>query len=107
MSVNFFSLSQFSDPQENYQIMRKAMIQRAALVPYIYTQAYTAHKTGTYNCDKFEISCTGLSILRPMYYEYRTVPEAMTYGDTQVKHHTCTVLLPCIVCVMFCSVFLW
>ena len=36
--------------------MRTAMIQRAALVPYIYTQAYAAHKTGTHNFDKFEIS---------------------------------------------------
>ena len=36
--------------------MRKAMIQRATLVPYIYTQAYTAHKTGAYNFEKFEIS---------------------------------------------------
>ena len=26
----------------------------------------------------------GLSLLRPMYYEYPTAPEAMTYTDTQV-----------------------
>ena len=32
--------------QENYRIMREAMILRGAMVPYIYTHARTAHDTG-------------------------------------------------------------
>ena len=32
--------------QENYKIMRIAMRQRAAMIPYIYTEARAAYDTG-------------------------------------------------------------
>ena len=34
--------------QENYKIMRIAMRHRAAMVPYIYTEARAAYDTGIY-----------------------------------------------------------
>ena len=34
-------------PTENYEIMRRAMLMRASLVPYIYTHARYAHDHGT------------------------------------------------------------
>jgi alpha-glucosidase len=57
-------------PPANYPIMRSFMRLRLALVPYIYTQAYSAYDTG-------------LSILRGMYYDYPEDPEAYAFMDSQ------------------------
>jgi len=51
---------------DNFQTMRKAIELRYALVPYIYTFA-------RYTYD------TGLSICRPMYYDYPEVEEAYNF----------------------------
>jgi len=58
-------------PPMNCEIMCKAMILRASLVPYIYSNARYAYDEG-------------LSLLRPMYYEFPESPEAYTF-DHQVK----------------------
>ena len=50
-------------PAENFQIMRDFLKFRYALIPYIYTAARYAHDSG-------------ISILRPMYYEYPNREEA-------------------------------
>lgn len=55
-------------PYENFQIMRDAFHLRYALLPYIYTMARTAHDTG-------------VSICRPMYYDYPDDAEAYMYPN--------------------------
>ena len=63
---------------------------RASLVPYSYSNARTAYDEGTimYWCTvDGAIHCyhlTGLSLLRPMYYEFPESPEAYTF-DKQVS----------------------
>jgi hypothetical protein len=44
-------------PTSNFEIMRKALQDRAQLLPYLYTAVRQAYDTG-------------LSLMRPMYYEY-------------------------------------
>ncbi len=56
--------------QENYEIMRDFIILRASLVPYIYSNARTAYDEG-------------ISLLRPMYYDFPEKDNAYTY-DKQV-----------------------
>ena len=56
--------------QVNYEIMRRSMVLRAALVPYIYTHAREAYDEG-------------LSLLRPMYYEFPEEDNAYMF-DKQV-----------------------
>jgi len=51
---------------DNFQSMRKAIELRYALVPYIYTSARTTYDTG-------------VSICRPLYYDYPEVEEAYNY----------------------------
>jgi alpha-glucosidase (family GH31 glycosyl hydrolase) len=53
-------------PQENFEAMRKAIVQRYALIPYIYTYGRFAYDSG-------------VSLIRPMYYEYPDLDKAYTY----------------------------
>lgn len=50
------------------EAMRQAFVLRYALIPYIYTASRQAHDTG-------------VSLLRPMYYDYPEAPEAYTAKD--------------------------
>ena len=52
--------------QYNYEIMRRFLILRASLVPYIYSNARVTYDEG-------------LSLLRPLYYYYPEAPEAYSY----------------------------
>ncbi len=54
-------------PYENFRIMREAFLFRYALVPYIYTAAREAYDTG-------------VSLCRPMYYDYPNADEAYTFN---------------------------
>jgi len=51
---------------DNFPLMRKAIELRYALIPYIYTYARYAYDSG-------------VSICRPMYYDYPEIEEAYTY----------------------------
>jgi alpha-glucosidase (family GH31 glycosyl hydrolase) len=55
-------------PHDYFVVMRDAYIKRYALIPYIYSAARQAYDTG-------------VSICRPMYYEYPETPEAYTFTD--------------------------
>lgn len=50
-------------PEANFNAMRKAIQQRYALLPYIYTMARYAYDSG-------------IAIIRPMYYEYPNLDKA-------------------------------
>jgi alpha-glucosidase (family GH31 glycosyl hydrolase) len=47
--------------------MRQAVLQRYAMIPYIYTAARQAYDTG-------------ISLMRPMYYDYPEAAEAYQYA---------------------------
>ena len=53
-------------PDTNFHAMRKAIQQRYALLPYIYTYARFAYDSG-------------ISLVHPMYYEYPDEPEAYNF----------------------------
>jgi alpha-glucosidase (family GH31 glycosyl hydrolase) len=55
-------------PHDYFVVMRDAYVKRYALIPYIYTAARQAYDTG-------------VSVCRPMYYEYPEVAEAYTFTD--------------------------
>jgi hypothetical protein len=55
-------------PTDYFLIMRDALLLRYALLPYIYTAARNAHDTG-------------VSICRPMYYDYPESEEAYLFKD--------------------------
>jgi alpha-glucosidase len=55
-------------PAEYAAVMRDAFLLRYALIPYIYTAARAAYDTG-------------ISLLRPMYYEHPDAPEAYDFKD--------------------------
>jgi alpha-glucosidase len=55
-------------PEPYADIMRNAYTVRYALIPYIYTAAREAYDTG-------------ISMLRPMYYDYPEAPEAYEFKD--------------------------
>lgn len=69
--------------------MRKAMRHRAAMVPYIYTEARAAYDTGaTYSVHVNTLikatllfSHSGLGIIKPMYYWAPEHPQAYSYKD--------------------------
>ena len=52
--------------QANYEIMRRFLLIRASLVPYIYSSARLAYDEG-------------LSLLRPLYYLFPEASEAYSY----------------------------
>ncbi len=56
----------FKYPDANFKAMRKAIQQRYALLPYIYTYARNAYDSG-------------ISLVHPMYYEHPDAPEAYQY----------------------------
>jgi alpha-glucosidase len=53
-------------PTEYFLIMREAILLRYGLIPYLYTESRKAYETG-------------VSICRPMYYEYPDAPEAYAF----------------------------
>jgi alpha-glucosidase (family GH31 glycosyl hydrolase) len=55
-------------PPEYYKAMRDAIMLRYAMIPYIYTAARKAYDTG-------------VSICRPMYYDYPESPEAYNFKE--------------------------
>jgi alpha-glucosidase len=55
-------------PQEYASVMRDAFLLRYALIPYLYTASRVAYDTG-------------LSMCRPLYYDYPEVPEAYSATD--------------------------
>ncbi len=55
-------------PPRYAETMRDAFLLRYALIPYIYTEARAAYDTG-------------ISLLRPMYYDYPEAPEAYEFKD--------------------------
>lgn len=55
-------------PAEYAQVAREAFLLRYALIPYIYTTARLAYDTG-------------LSLCRPLYYDYPETPEAYEFKD--------------------------
>ena len=55
-------------PPEYYKAMRDAIMMRYAMIPYIYTAARKAYDTG-------------VSICRPMYYDYPESPEAYDFKE--------------------------
>jgi alpha-glucosidase (family GH31 glycosyl hydrolase) len=55
-------------PPEYFKIMRDAILLRYKLIPYIYTESRKAYETG-------------ISICRPMYYDYPDVQEAYDFTD--------------------------
>ena len=71
--------------------MRQAMLVREALVPYLYSYARIAYDEGETFTSVirsyahvwlvFFLFLTGLSLLRPMYYEYPEMNEAYTYKN--------------------------
>lgn len=76
--------------QENYEVMKRAFVFRTSLVPYSYSSARTAYDEGT-ELDNYlqcrfngRDSLIGLSLLRPMYYEFPESPQAYTF-DKQVS----------------------
>jgi alpha-glucosidase len=54
-------------PLRYYEVMRQAVLQRYAMIPYIYTAARQAYDTG-------------ISLMRPMYYDYPEAAEAYQYA---------------------------
>ena len=55
-------------PPENAKIMRDAFLLRYALVPYLYSAARQAYDTG-------------VSLVRPLYYDYAEAAEAYEFND--------------------------
>jgi alpha-glucosidase len=55
-------------PPENFNIMRDMILLRYSLIPYIYTASREAYDTG-------------ISICRPMYYDYPDAEEAYAFKD--------------------------
>ena len=55
-------------PQQYAAVMRDAFLLRYALIPYLYTASRVAYDTG-------------LSLCRPLYYDYPEVPEAYSASD--------------------------
>jgi alpha-glucosidase len=55
-------------PADYAKVMRDAFLLRYSLIPYIYTAGRTAYDTG-------------LSLLRPLYYDWPEAPEAYTTTD--------------------------
>lgn len=55
-------------PPEYFNVMRDAVLLRYALIPYIYTESRKAYETG-------------VSICRPMYYDYPDAQEAYEFRD--------------------------
>jgi alpha-glucosidase len=53
-------------PPKYYDVMRAAVLLRYAMIPYIYTTAREAYDTG-------------ISVMRPMYYDYPEAAEAYQY----------------------------
>ena len=74
-------------PLKYYDVMRQAVNLRYALIPYIYTAARQAHDTG-------------ISLLRPMYYDYPEAAAAYQYtgqylfGDAMLVAPVTTALDP-------------
>ena len=64
--------------------MRSAFRLRATLLPYTYSKAREAYDEGNLTrIMKYKINDkvhAGLSLLRPMYYEYPESPEAYTFN---------------------------
>jgi alpha-glucosidase (family GH31 glycosyl hydrolase) len=58
-------------PPAYFETMKKAVKQRYALLPYIYTQAHLAHESG-------------ISLIRPMYYEH---PELEIAYEQQQQYY--------------------
>jgi len=66
--------------------MREAMRHRAAMVPYIYTEARAAYDTGVTPLYWLAIAInnvfvSGLGIIKPMYYWAPEHPQAYSYKD--------------------------
>lgn len=65
--------------------MRTAVLLRQALIPYIYNNAHTAYEQGQCSCMCARHSLkagpvlAGLSLIRPMYYEFPLDDNAYTY----------------------------
>ncbi len=53
-------------PPKYYDVMRQAVLRRYAMIPYLYTAAREAYDTG-------------ISLMRPMYYDYPEAAEAYQY----------------------------
>jgi hypothetical protein len=74
-------------PPKYYDVMRQAVNQRYALIPYIYTAARQAYDSG-------------ISLIRPMYYDYPETAEAYQYtgeymfGDSMLVAPVTTPLNP-------------
>jgi len=74
-------------PPKYYDAMREAVLRRYALIPYIYSAAREAYDTG-------------VSLLRPMYYDYPEAAEAYRYpgqylfGDAMLVAPVATPLDP-------------
>ncbi len=74
-------------PPKYYDAMRHAVNRRYALIPYIYTAAREAYDTG-------------ISLMRPMYYDYPEAAEAYQYpgeymfGDSMLVAPITTALSP-------------
>jgi len=74
-------------PPKYYDVMRAAVLLRYAMIPYIYTTAREAYDTG-------------ISVMRPMYYDYPEAAEAYQYtgqymfGDSMLVSPVTTPLDP-------------
>jgi alpha-glucosidase len=74
-------------PPKYYDVMRAAVLLRYAMIPYIYTTAREAYDTG-------------ISVMRPMYYDYPEAAEAYQYtgqylfGDAMLVSPVTTPLDP-------------
>jgi alpha-glucosidase len=74
-------------PPKYYDVMRQAVNLRYAMIPYIYTSARQAYDTG-------------ISVMRPMYYDYPEAAEAYQYtgqymfGDSMLVSPVTTPLDP-------------
>lgn len=72
--------------QENYDIMKDAILLREAMVPYIYSNARYAYDEGELMaCKAYErilwgTMYSGLSLLRPMYYNFPESTEAYKFN---------------------------
>lgn len=53
-------------PTDHFLVMREAILLRYSLIPYLYTESRRTYETG-------------LSICRPMYYDYPETPEAYEF----------------------------
>lgn len=70
--------------QENYDIMKDAILLREAMVPYIYSNARYAYDEGelmvAYDHKLWGTMYSGLSLLRPMYYNFPESTEAYKFN---------------------------